>query len=75
MSLKCSPLEKLKSALAIQFKQARKSIASTVDTHLKEKGLHISSHLEIANLLASNGWISRFKRRHNTAYRNLSRES
>jgi hypothetical protein len=25
--------------------------------------------------LASNGWISRFKRRHNTAYRNLSRES
>jgi hypothetical protein len=44
-------------------------------THLKEKGLHVSSYLEIASFSASNDWIGRFKRRHNTAYRNLSDES
>jgi hypothetical protein len=44
-------------------------------THLTEKGLHISDHLEIANFLASSGWISRFKRRHNIAYTNLSGDS
>jgi hypothetical protein len=27
--------------------------------------LHIATHLGIANFLTSNGWISRFKRRHN----------
>jgi hypothetical protein len=37
-----------------------------------EKG---SAHLEIANILASIGWISRFKRGHNIVYRNLSGES
>jgi hypothetical protein len=44
-------------------------------THLKEKGLHISVHLKIVSSFASNGWISRSKRRHNNAYRNLSGES
>jgi hypothetical protein len=35
-------------------------------THLKEKALHITAHLRIANFSASNGWINRFKWRHNT---------
>jgi hypothetical protein len=29
----------------------------------------------MANFSASNGWIGRFKKRHNIAYRNLSGES
>jgi hypothetical protein len=47
---------------------ARESNASIVGTHLKEKGLHISARMEIANLSASNGWIGRFKSRHIIAY-------
>jgi hypothetical protein len=47
-----------------------KSIASINCTHLKEKGLHISACLRIANFLASNGGIDRFTGRqhclHNT---------
>jgi hypothetical protein len=43
--------------------------------NLKEHDLHISEHLETANSLASSGWISRFKRRHNIAYTSLSGES
>jgi hypothetical protein len=74
-SLKCSPLEELESALAAQFKQARESNASIDGTHLKERGIHISARLEIANFSASNGWIGRFNRRHSIAYRNLSGES
>jgi hypothetical protein len=42
---------------------------------MKVKGLHISGCLATANFSASNGWISRFKWRHNTAYRNESGES
>jgi hypothetical protein len=69
------PLKKLESALAALFKQAHESNASIDCTHLREKALHISACLEIANFLASNGWIGRFKRRYNIAYRNLSGES
>jgi hypothetical protein len=68
-SLKHSPPEKLECALAMWFKQARESIASLDGTHLKEKALHITTHL------ASNGWIDVFKRRHNIVYRTLSCES
>jgi hypothetical protein len=60
--LKCLPLEELESALAADFKQACGNNASTDGIHLKEKGLHISAHVEMANFLASNGCISRFKR-------------
>jgi hypothetical protein len=71
-SLKCSPPEELESAFASQFNHAHDSNASTDGTHLKEKGLHISVHLTVAYLSASNGCIRGFKRRHNIAYRNLS---
>jgi hypothetical protein len=74
-SLKHLPLEELESALAAWFKQACESIASIDGTYLKEKALHIATHLEIANFSACIGWIGRFKRRHSTAYRNLSGES
>jgi hypothetical protein len=63
--LKCSPLEELGSALAASFKQACEDSASIDGTHLKKKGVHSSSHLEVANFPASGGWISRFKKRHN----------
>jgi hypothetical protein len=53
--------------------------ASTDGTHLKEKekekGLHICVHPKIFSLFASNCSISRAKRRHNNAYRNLSGKS
>jgi hypothetical protein len=49
--------------------------ASIDGTHLKKKGLHVSAHLEVVSFSASNGWIGRFKRRHNIAYRNLSGKS
>jgi hypothetical protein len=55
--------------------QAHQSSASIDGTNLKEKGLHISDFLEIANFLASTGWIGRFNRRHNIAYRNLSHKN
>jgi hypothetical protein len=65
-SLKCSPLENWNLLLL-----HGSSNASTGGTHLKEKGLRISAHLEVANFSASNGWIGRFMRRHNIAYRIL----
>jgi hypothetical protein len=49
--------------------------ASIDGTNLKEKGLHIYAHLDIANFSASSGWCGRFKRKHTIAYRNLSGES
>jgi hypothetical protein len=73
-SLKRLQLEKLESALAAWFKQARKNNASLDGTHLK-KALHIAAHLGIAHFLSSSGWIDRFKRRHSIVYRTLSRES
>jgi hypothetical protein len=45
------------------------------DIHLREKALHITTCLRVANFLAYNGWIARFKRRHNIVYRTLSGES
>jgi hypothetical protein len=65
----------LESAFAAQFKKACASNASTDGTHLKEKGLHISAHLEVANFSAFNGWIGTFIWRHNITYRNLYAES
>jgi hypothetical protein len=44
-------------------------------THLKEKGLHITARLGIANFLASSVWVDRFKRRYNNIYRTLWGES
>jgi hypothetical protein len=73
-SLKCLPLEELISAFAAWLTQAHKHNASTDSNHHKEKGLHISACLEISNVSAWDGWLSRFKR-HNTAYRTLSSES
>jgi hypothetical protein len=73
-SLKYSPLEKL-AALTAWFKQACKSNSSADGTHLKEKVLNIATNLRTDNFSATNGWLDRFKRRHNTAYRNLSGES
>jgi hypothetical protein len=55
--LKCSPLEKLDSVLAACFKQVHESNASADGIYLKEKGLHVSAHLEIANFSGSNGLI------------------
>jgi hypothetical protein len=43
------PLEELESALGAQFKQAHESNAFMDCIDLKEKGLHISVSLEIAN--------------------------
>jgi hypothetical protein len=43
--------------------------------HLKGKALNIAAHLPTTNFSATNGWLDRFKGRHNTAYRNLSGES
>jgi hypothetical protein len=65
------PLEKLETALAAWFKQARESNASIDGTHIKEEALHIAAHLGTANFLASNGWIHRFKSRYNIDYRTL----
>lgn len=45
--------------------------ASIDGTHFKQKGLHISAYMEIANFSASNGWIHTFKRRHTTDFLNL----
>jgi hypothetical protein len=70
--LKYSPLEELESALAAYFKQALESNVSIDGTHLKKKGMDISACLDIANFSSSNGRISRSKRGHSIAYRNLS---
>jgi hypothetical protein len=67
------PLEELEYALAASFKQTHESNARIDDTHLKEKGSHISASLEIANFSALNSCISKIKKRHNIPYRNLSR--
>jgi hypothetical protein len=37
--------------------------------------LHITAHLGIANFSSPNGWINRFKERHNILYRKLSCDS
>jgi hypothetical protein len=47
----------------------RESYASIDVTHLKEKDLHMSARLEMANFSTSNGWIDRFKRKHAIVYR------
>jgi hypothetical protein len=67
--------QKLESALAAWFKQAHETNSSTDGTQLKEKALHITTHLGIAKFYASHGWIDRFRRRHDIVYRNLSGES
>jgi hypothetical protein len=74
-SLERSPLEKLESAVAAWLKQARESNACINITQLKKKIFCIFTSLEIANFSDSNGYIDRFKRRHNIVYRTLSDES
>jgi hypothetical protein len=73
-SLKHLLQKKLESALTAWFKQARDRNASIDGTHHKERALHIAAYLERANFFASNGWIDRFKRRHNIVYSILSGE-
>jgi hypothetical protein len=72
--LKCPPLEKPESSLAAWFKQARESNASIDGTHLKEKALHITTRLWIADFSAYSGWSDRFKKGHNNVYWTLSGE-
>jgi hypothetical protein len=48
------PVETAESAPAAWFKKVRESNASIDGIHLKEKALHITSHLGIANFSASN---------------------
>jgi hypothetical protein len=43
------------SAFATYFKQPRESNACIDGTNLKQKGIHASALLKVANLLASNG--------------------
>lgn len=71
-SLKCSPLEELESTLAACFEQTCERNASMNGTQLKEKCLHIPASLEVANVLASNGWIGRFKGRNNISCTTVS---
>jgi centromere protein B len=61
--------QKLESALVACFKQAHETNVSIDGTHLKEKA-YITAHLGTAKFSASNGWINRFRRRHNIVYRN-----
>jgi hypothetical protein len=68
-------LKELESTLVAWFKQSRESNISVDGTHLKEKALHIANCLGLDNFCASNGWIDRFKRRHNITYKVLSGES
>jgi hypothetical protein len=65
-------LEELESTLATGFKQACDSNAPIDGTRLKEKALHIPTHLGIANIFASSGRTKRInRRRHKTVYRTL----
>jgi centromere protein B len=73
--LKHSPLEELECSLSAWFKQARENNASTDGTHFNSKDFHITVCLGIANFSASEGWIDRFKRRHNVLHRTISGES
>jgi hypothetical protein len=68
--LKHSPLGKLVSPLAVWFNQAHKCNAFIDRTHLKEKALHVTACLGIANFPASNGWVNRFKK-HTTLFTEL----
>lgn len=74
-SMKISPLEELESILSNWFKQARTANANIDGSHLKEKALHIAARLGIDDFRASNGWIDRFKKRHNLVYKTVSGES
>jgi hypothetical protein len=70
--LKTSPWEELETILLEWFKQAHATKASIDGTHLKEKALHVVTHLGIDGFQASNGWINHFQKRHNLLYKDYT---
>jgi len=53
---------------ALLFKLAQASKTAVDGTTVREKALYIGVCLGVHNFTASNGWINRYKNRHNTAY-------
>jgi hypothetical protein len=74
-SLKTLLLEELKTILSARFKQAHTTNTSIDGQHLKEKALHVATHLGIFSFWTSNSWIDCFKKWQNLAYKTMFEES
>ena len=66
--MKHSPVKGLEYALAAMFKQAQACNAAVDGTTIREEAWRIAVFLGVYNFTASNGWINRYKNRHNTEF-------
>lgn len=75
MYIRASKYEKMEEILKEWFVSARASNIPVGGTIIREKALRIANRLNIEGFTASNGWIDRFKKRHNVVYRSICGES
>lgn len=75
MAIKTSPYEELENMVKEWFVNTRAANLPVDGKLLREKALHIATRLGIDNFTASNGWIDRFKKRHNIVYNTVCGES
>lgn len=70
-----SQYDEMETILNEWFLSARASNLPVGGVVLKEKTLRIAARFNITDFKVSNGWIDRFKNRHNTVYESVCGES
>lgn len=73
--VKSSKYEKMEDILKEWFISARSANIPISGNVLREKALCIAAKLNMDNFTASNGWVDRFKQRHNVVYKAICGES
>lgn len=69
------PNEEINSAVFEWFNRARAKGLPVTGPMLQEKALKFASDLQVVNFTASNGWLDRFRMRHNIVFRAICGES
>lgn len=69
-----TPFEEIENVLFLWFKRARSANFPISGPILEEKAGEIASQLGIDNFKMSDGWLSRFKKRHGLVFKTISGE-
>lgn len=75
MRMRTTPYEELENVLFVWFKRARSANFPVSGPILAEKAREIATRMGIENFNISDGWLSRFKRRHGLVFKAVSGEA
>lgn len=75
MRMRTTPYEELEKVLFVWFKRARSSNFPISGPILEQKAREIALQMGVENFALSDGWLSRFKKRHGLVFKAISGES